>query len=90
MSTFIPADLLNRLHQSKYTYVHQPSGEIYVWHGDHRIKILNFLGEEIGTSTIVNYSKECDYKQYDVINTRDVTLSIDDIVHTTYAETKKT
>ena len=76
--------LLTALHQARYTYYNENVKELYIWHGANVIKIYNFLGDEVGQFNIVNYSENREYKKYETINIRDVTLSIDDIVSHTY------
>lgn len=78
----LPANLLDAIHQTRYLYVNKDLSEIYVWNGDNVIRIYNYVGKEIGQSTIVNYNENKVYKKYENINIRDVTLSIDDIVFT--------
>jgi hypothetical protein len=80
----IPVSFLNVLHQAQYVYVNDNLNELYVWYGDNVIKIFNFLGKEIGKSNIINYQENKIYKEYEPINIRDVSLSIDDIVYSSY------
>lgn len=80
----IPASFLSIIHQARYVYVNEPFNEIYVWNGDNVIKIYNYVGKEVGTSDIINYEQNREYKKYEEINIRDVTLSIDDIVYSSY------
>ena len=80
----LPANLLQVLHQARYVYINDPYKEIYIWYGTNNIKIFNYIGKEIGTSNIIKYNENREYKKYESINIRDVTLSIDDIVHSSY------
>lgn len=80
----IPEKLLRVLHQARFVYVNESFREIYIWYGTNFIKIFNYVGKEIGTSNIINYGENREYKQFEQINIRDVTLSIDDIVHSNF------
>lgn len=81
--------LLNAIHQARYLYINEDAKEIYAWHGTNEINIYNYLGDDIGKFSIINYSKDDVYKKYESINIRDVTLSIDDIVYSTYRKTNE-
>lgn len=83
----ISSKLLEVLHQSRYTYINDEVKEVYVWHGTNEIMIYNYLGENLGKFNIVNYLEDRVYKKYEPINNRDVTISIDDIVHSTFKKT---
>lgn len=78
--------LLNALHQSRYVYHNEHIKEIYIWHGTNTIKIFNHVGDELGQFNIINYSENREYKKFETINIRDVTMSIDDIVVHTYRQ----
>ncbi len=80
----IPANFLSSVHQARYVYVNETLNEIYVWHGENTIKIYNYLGKEIGKSDIINYQENRVYKEHEPINIRDVSISIDDIVYSSY------
>lgn len=81
--------LLTAIHQARYLYVNEDAKEIYVWYGTNEINIYNYLGEDIGKFNIINYAKDDIYKKYESINIRDVTLSIDDIVYSTYRKSNE-
>ena len=76
--------LLSVLHQSRYVYYNEHVKELYVWYGTNIIKIFNLLGEDMGQFSIINYTENREYKKYEAINIRDVTISIDDIVAHTH------
>lgn len=80
----IATSLLEKLHQAKYVYINETFREIYVWHGTSAIKIYNYLGNEVAMFSVIKYNEDREYKKYEEINLRDVVLSIDDIVHSSY------
>jgi len=84
MSNTYSLHLLEKLHLSKLVYFNKDFNEVYSWFGGHEIKIFNYIGEEIGHSTIINNKTKADYQLTDNIEEKDVQLSIDAIVRSLY------
>ncbi len=78
-------ELLRKLHLSRYTYYNEEYDEVYAWYGANQIKIFNYTGTEIGHSNIIR-NDGSDYTASDVINERDVHISIDGIVNSIFNE----
>jgi len=78
-------ELLRKLHLSRYTYYNEEYDEVYAWYGANQIKIFNYTGTEIGNSNIIR-NDGSDYTASDVINERDVHISIDGIVNSIFNE----
>lgn len=85
----IPSKLLDRMHQSRYLYIDKNHREIYAWYGANIIHVYNYIGEEICMCNIIKYNEDREYKQYEQINLRDVTVSIDDIIRSHYVNEKE-
>lgn len=79
-------ELIRKLHLANYVYLNEDYDEIYAWFNGPAIKIFDYLGEEIGHTTIINEETKSEYNIDDNINFRDVTTSIDSIVRQTYAD----
>lgn len=77
-------ELLRKLHLARFIYHNEDYAEVYVWYNGPTIKIYNYLGEEIGHSTIVNRETGADYSHDDIINPQDVDTTIDNIVSDLY------
>ncbi len=78
-------ELLRKLHLSRYTYYNEEYDEVYAWYGANEIKIFNYTGTEIGHSNIIR-NDGSDYSASDVVNERDVHISIDGIVNSIFNE----
>ena len=85
----IPSKLLEHIHQSRYVYIDKNRKEVYVWYGSNVINIYNYIGDEVSTCNIIKYTDNREYRKYEQINLRDVTISIDDIVHANYNDEKE-
>ena len=85
----IPSKLLDKIHQTRYVYIDKTRREVYAWYGANIIHVYNYIGEEVYTCDIIKYSEDREYKQYEQINLRDVTVSIDNIVHSNYVNEKE-
>ena len=77
-------NLLTKLHLAKFVYYNQEHNELYAWYGSHTITILNYLGDEIGSSSILNTITNKQYVITDEVNEKDVQHAIDGIVRSTY------
>ena len=78
-------ELLRKLHLSRYTYYNEEYDEVYAWYGANEIKIFNYTGTEIGHSNIIR-NDGSDYTASEVVNERDVHISIDGIVNSIFNE----
>lgn len=79
-------ELLRNLHLANYVYFNEEFEEIYAWFNGPNIKIFNYIGDEIGHTTIINEDTKNEYNIDEEINFRDVTTSIDSIVRQTYSD----
>jgi|TARA_R110002050_G_scaffold103415_6_gene212486 hypothetical protein len=79
-------ELLRKVHLSRYIYLNEEYQEVYAWFGGNEIKIFDYVGDEIGHCNIVK-TDGSEYTITDVVNERDVHVSIDGIVNTCFTET---
>lgn len=78
--------LLRQLHLANFVYYNEEFDEIYAWFNGPIIKILNYLGEEVGTATIYNSEANREYTPDEIIPMHDVQTSVDTIVSELYNE----